>query len=119
MIINVYWPSCKVPVILVIFLMKLEFSQHIFKKYSIVKFNENSSSGSQVAQCRWMDRQTDMNPLYAVLQTHLKMHQLDIWTMHMCGDTNAVCIYSSLRNIRVQNRCFSLCVYIGGDRKPL
>jgi hypothetical protein len=34
MIKNVYWPSCKVPVILVRFLMKFEISRQIFKKHS-------------------------------------------------------------------------------------
>jgi len=40
--------SCKVSVILVRFLIKLEFSQQIFEKYSNTKFHENSSGGSRV-----------------------------------------------------------------------
>jgi hypothetical protein len=46
--------------------MKLEFSQHIFKKYSNVNFNENPSIGSQVVQCRWMDSQTDMKLVFTL-----------------------------------------------------
>jgi len=38
--------------------MKLEFSQHIFKNYSNIKFHENPFCGSQVVPCRWTDRQT-------------------------------------------------------------
>jgi len=47
MIINVYWYSCKYPFFCQI-LMKLEFSQQIFEKYSNIKFHENPSSGSRV-----------------------------------------------------------------------
>jgi hypothetical protein len=32
--------------------MKLEFSGHIFEKYSNAKFHENQSSGRLVAPCR-------------------------------------------------------------------
>jgi hypothetical protein len=49
MIINVYWVSCKAPVFQIF--MKLEFSRHIFEKYSSMKFHENPSSGSRVAPC--------------------------------------------------------------------
>jgi hypothetical protein len=38
--------------------MKLEFSQHIFKKSSNIIFNENPSSGSRLVDGR-TDRQTD------------------------------------------------------------
>jgi type III secretion system FlhB-like substrate exporter len=31
--------------------MKIKFSQQGFEKYSNIKFNENSSSGSRVVQC--------------------------------------------------------------------
>jgi hypothetical protein len=37
-IINIHTSSCKVPVIIVRILMKLEFSEQIFKKYSKIKF---------------------------------------------------------------------------------
>ena len=45
MIINIYWFSCKAPVILV------RFFRQICKKYSNVTFHENSSSGSRVVPC--------------------------------------------------------------------
>jgi len=36
---NVYWSSCNLPVIIDLFLMKIEFSRQIFEKYSNTKFN--------------------------------------------------------------------------------
>jgi hypothetical protein len=42
---NVQRPSCKVLVILVRFLIKCEFSLQIFRKYSNIKFRDNSSIG--------------------------------------------------------------------------
>jgi len=38
--------------------MTLEFSLHIFEKYSDIKFQENPSSGRGVIPCRRTDRQT-------------------------------------------------------------
>ena len=63
MTINALWFSCKVPVILVRFLITLEFYQQIFEKYSNAKFHENRSSGSRVVPCGRTDRQTDMTKL--------------------------------------------------------
>ena len=36
-------------------LIKLEFSQQIFEKYSTIHFHENLSSGSWVVPCGWAD----------------------------------------------------------------
>ena len=44
---NVYWSSCKVSVIFVMILMKLEFSLQIFEKYSNIKFHGNPPRWSQ------------------------------------------------------------------------
>jgi len=43
--------------------MELEFSRHIFEKYSNIKFHENPSSGSRVVPCAETDGQTDMTKL--------------------------------------------------------
>jgi len=43
--------------------MKLEFSRHIFDKYSNIKFHENPSSGSRVVLRRRADGRTDMMKL--------------------------------------------------------
>jgi hypothetical protein len=54
--------------------MKLEFSWHIFKKYSNIKFKENLSGWSRIVPFRRMDGQTDMTKLtvlFAMLCTHL------------------------------------------------
>ena len=48
---TVYGSSCKVAVIFVRFLIKLEFSEHIFEKYANVEFHENPSNGSRVVPC--------------------------------------------------------------------
>jgi len=38
--------------------MKLEYSRHIFEKYSNIKLNENPSTGSRVVPCGLTNRQT-------------------------------------------------------------
>jgi hypothetical protein len=57
-IINVYFCSCKVPVICHI-LMKLEFTRQIFEKYSNTKFHKNWPSGIWVVPCGRTDGWTD------------------------------------------------------------
>jgi len=39
--------------------MKLEYSRHIFDKYSNIKFRENLSSGNRVVECGRTDGQSD------------------------------------------------------------
>ena len=56
-----YKSSRKLPVILVRFLIKLEFSQQIFEKYSNIKFHENPSSANPVIACRRTDRHDEAN----------------------------------------------------------
>jgi hypothetical protein len=41
-------------------LMKIEFSQQIFEKYSNIKFHENPSSGRRDVPYGRIDRRTDM-----------------------------------------------------------
>jgi hypothetical protein len=50
----VYWPSCKVPVILVMYFSR----QFFFERSSNVKFYENPFSGGRVVSCRRTERQT-------------------------------------------------------------
>ena len=42
-------------------LMKLEFSQNFFEKYSNIKFHENVSSGNLVVPCGQMDGRNFVN----------------------------------------------------------
>jgi hypothetical protein len=44
-------------------LMKIEFSQKIFEKYTNSKFHENPSSGSRVVPCIQTDGRTDMTKM--------------------------------------------------------
>jgi len=41
--------------------MKLVFSQHIFEKYSHIKFHENPSIGSRVLPCGRTDAHAETN----------------------------------------------------------
>jgi hypothetical protein len=49
-------------------LMKFEFFERIFEKYSNIKFHENSSSRSRVVPGGQTDRRTDMTRLIAALR---------------------------------------------------
>jgi hypothetical protein len=56
-VINAYRSSCKVPAIPVTILINHEYSQHIFEKYTNIKFYGNPSSGSRVVPYGRTDRQ--------------------------------------------------------------
>jgi hypothetical protein len=73
-IINIHRSLCKVPFIIVRFLMKLEFSRQIFeKKQSNIKFHENPSSGSRAVLCGRTDRHYEANSrFFEILRTHVK-----------------------------------------------
>jgi len=82
-------------------LMKLEFSWHIFKKYSNIKFHENLSGGTRVVPCWWMDMmkvivafcnfatapKREKEPYF-----HIHMSSLCFWDTALChwvtGGTN-------------------------------
>jgi len=55
MVTNVHRTSCKSPLICQI-VMKLEFSQYSFEKYSIIKFHKNPPSGIEFVPCGLKDR---------------------------------------------------------------
>ena len=58
---NLYWSSCEVPVILVIFWWKLNFCRKIFEKYSGIKFHENLVIRSWAVPCERAARHYDVN----------------------------------------------------------
>jgi hypothetical protein len=48
-------------------LMKLEFSEHVFQKYTNINFHANPQSGRRVVPCRRPDGQTDFTkPIVAI-----------------------------------------------------
>ena len=55
--------------------MKLEFSQHIFEKYSNIKFHENLCSGTRVVPCGRTDRQTAMTKLVVSVRYSANAHK--------------------------------------------
>jgi hypothetical protein len=66
MVKNVYWSSCKVPLILVS--MKLEFSRQILDKCSNFKFCENPPNASPVVPCGWTDRHDEISRLFSCVR---------------------------------------------------
>jgi hypothetical protein len=50
--------------------MKVEFSQHIFEKYSYIKFDENLSSGSRVFLWGQTDRHNEADSLFLQFCEH-------------------------------------------------
>jgi len=59
MITNSYRSSCKVPVIIVRFLMKIELSSDLSENYSNTKFHINPSSESRAVPCGRTNGRTD------------------------------------------------------------
>ena len=78
MIKNVYWSPCKVPIILVRFLMKLEFYRQMFEKHANIKFHGNLSSGSRIAPCGLTDGQTDMTKLIVAFRNFANAPKMEI-----------------------------------------
>jgi hypothetical protein len=77
--------------------MKLDFSEHIFEKYSNIKFHENPSSGSHVVPRRRMDgqtdKQTDMKKLtvtfcnFVNLPNNITLYKLVVFQSSVKGHT--------------------------------
>ena len=62
---------------------KLEFSLQIFERYSNIKFNKNTSSGSRVVPCGRTDWHDEANSSFSLLcgrtKNHLTLKLLDIF----------------------------------------
>jgi hypothetical protein len=87
---NVYWYSCKVPIIVRTW-MKLEVSWQIFKKYSNIKYHKNPPSGSQVVPCG----QTDMTLISAFHISLNKPKHWEFWdsaTLAIAKDISCQCL---------------------------
>jgi len=50
----------------------VDFSRHIFNKYSNIKFNDNASSGNHGVPCGRIDGQTDMMKLNVTFRNFVK-----------------------------------------------
>jgi hypothetical protein len=54
-------------------LMKLDFSRHIFEKYSNIKFHENPLIRSRVVPCGWTDRREVTIVTFRPFRTRLEI----------------------------------------------
>ena len=63
MVKNVYWSSCFSTLYSCPILMKLEFSEQVFEKYSNIKFYKNPPSGSRLVPRGQTKGGTDMTKL--------------------------------------------------------
>jgi len=114
MIPNVYWFSFKVPHYSCPVLMKPDFFEHIYEKYSNIKFHENPSIGSRVVLCGRMDgrldRRTDMTQLIVLLRDFAKEPKNCSWCSHcvyvFCTDLRTYSDFSlySIKKLVLCNR---------------
>ena len=76
--------------LLLLILIKLEFSRQVFDEYSNTKFHENPSNGSQVVSCGQTDRHDEGNTRFSqILRTRLKIQNTYLMTQFWC-DTACV-----------------------------
>jgi hypothetical protein len=66
-------------------LLKLQFSRHIYEKYSNIEFYENMSSGGRVVACGRTDRLTDMTKLIVGYRSFTKAPKNSlVHTVYLC-----------------------------------
>jgi hypothetical protein len=88
-------------------LMTLEFCRKILGKYSNIKFQENSSSGSRVVPCGRTDGQTDLTKLIVTLRNFANAPKN--WTIQqvlhlkILQNVSLLFIYSEASLIPLQN----------------
>ena len=81
----------KVHITLDKFWWKLEFSQQIFEKYSVIKFHESQSSGSRVVPCGRTDGRTDIRKLIVAFRNYANMPNKHTF----CPQSVFACFYAS------------------------
>jgi hypothetical protein len=85
--------------------MKLEFSRHIFEKYSNIQFHKHPFSGNRVVPCRRKDRQVGKQT-NATKQTvafrnfgNAPRSNSYFEILEHCSDTGGVCIALVVREM--------------------